>query len=112
MSIGFVAGGGEYSEVTLAGAKKSDKDFPFAGGSGAGVCISPVAFLSVHQGEPRLFLIDNKSPLEKIAEILPDVVKGLTQRFASSEKGKENKPKNQNKPATKKPKVKIGNAKG
>lgn len=118
VSIGFVAGGGEYSEVTLAGQKKNDKDFPFAGGSGAGVCISPIAFLSVSSNETKIFLIDNKSPVEKIAELVPDVVKGLVNRFVPENKSgnekeevQKDKTDTHEKKNNKVLKVKIENAK-
>ena len=75
VSIGFVAGGGEYSEITLAGKKKSDKDYPFAGGSGAGMSITPVAFVSLSESETRVFAVDNKTPLEKILDMTPSIIK-------------------------------------
>ena len=75
VNMGFVAGGGEYSEITLAGKKKSDKDYPFAGGSGAGMSITPIAFVSVSEAETKVFALDNKTPLEKILEMTPEVVK-------------------------------------
>lgn len=75
VNIGFVAGGGEYSEITLAGKKKSDKDYPFAGGSGAGMSITPVAFVSVDKSETKVFALDGKTPLEKILDMAPAVIK-------------------------------------
>lgn len=75
VSVGFVAGGGEYSEVTLAGKKPEGKDFPFAGGSGAGLCVTPVAFVVVADGETKMFAIDQKSPMQKLWEMVPEVVR-------------------------------------
>ena len=75
VTVGFVAGGGEYSEITLAGKKKSDKDYPFAGGSGAGMSITPVAFVSVDKSETKVFALDGKTPLEKILDMAPAVIK-------------------------------------
>ena len=88
VNMGFVAGGGEYSEVTLAGKKKSDKDYPFAGGSGAGMSITPIAFVSVSGTETKVFALDNKTPLEKILEMTPTIVKsGLEKLGIVPDKG-------------------------
>src|SRR5665647_1057962 len=60
VSFGFVAGGGEYKEGMDAkkGNKQNqaengmqDEDMPFAGGSGAGVSVNPIAFLVVGEGK-------------------------------------------------------------
>lgn len=84
LSVGFVAGGGEYSEVTLAGTKKekdNSKNFPFAGGTGAGLCISPVAFISIAQGKTQVFSVEQKTPMEKILDMVPDVAKTALKQF-------------------------------
>ena len=81
VSVGFVAGGGEYSEVTLAGKKANNKDFPFAGGSGAGLSISPIAFISVQNNETKLFMVDQKAPLDKLIDLVPDVIKSAFEKF-------------------------------
>jgi len=90
VNMGFVAGGGEYSEVTLAGKKKSDKDYPFAGGSGAGMSITPIAFVSVSSDETKVFALDSKTPLEKILEMTPAVIKtGFEKLGIVPDKGSE-----------------------
>lgn len=81
LSVGFVAGGGEYSEITLAGKKASDRDFPFAGGSGAGLSVTPIAFISLQKGETKVFTVDQKSPLEKIYDMIPDVAKAALEKM-------------------------------
>ena len=64
VSFGLAAGGGEYygdidfSESTKGNSPLDDKlitlSYPFAGGSGAGVCITPVAFMVVGGGDVQL----------------------------------------------------------
>ena len=55
VGFGFAAGGSEFKGETIDEYTKRDKEeaiqyrLPFGGGSGAGVSISPVAFLIVQQ---------------------------------------------------------------
>ena len=81
LSVGFVAGGGEYSEVTLAGKKPADKDFPFAGGSGAGLSVSPIAFIVVKDGKTDIFSVDQKTPAQKLFDMIPDVVSAALEKI-------------------------------
>ncbi len=76
VSIGFVAGGGEYS----AGEKqvKTTNNYPFAGGTGSGVCVQPIGFLCVENGKINLIKLDDKSPLEKILDTVPEVTMAIT----------------------------------
>ena len=45
ISFGFVSGGGEYHASAKAEKEVAAKEYPFAGGSSAGISISPVAFM-------------------------------------------------------------------
>lgn len=89
VTLGFVAGGGEYSEVTLAGKKPDSKEYPFAGGSGAGISVSPIAFVSVHNGETEVFSVDQKGPAQKILEMLPEVVKTALEKYGLTKSEKD-----------------------
>src|SRR5574344_310906 len=60
--IGFVAGGGEYTQNIPP--KNAQKEYPFVGGSTAGVSIVPVGFL-VGTGERlKLLTVENKNSLK------------------------------------------------
>lgn len=73
VSVGFVAGGGEY------GKGKSDKeDQPMAGGSGGGVSMQPIGFLSIFGDECKLIRIDEKSKYEKLVETVPEILSNLS----------------------------------
>jgi len=80
VSFGFAAGGGEYSASSLEGRQEEDEDekgskggkFPFAGGSGAGVSINPVAFMVVGQDQIKLLPVNMNSSMEKILDMIPD----------------------------------------
>lgn len=69
VSYGFAAGGSDLP------AKKENKDC-FGGGSGAGVTIQPVAFLTVYQGDVRLVSVDREEgTADKLVNMIPDVLK-------------------------------------
>ena len=73
VGFGFAAGGGEYGEG------KDEK--PFAGGSGAGISISPVAFMVVGKGQVKLLPINapGDRAMEMVASVadkMADWVKG------------------------------------
>lgn len=69
VSYGFAAGGSDLP------AKKENKDC-FGGGSGAGVTIQPVAFLTVYQGDVRLVSVDREEgTADKLVSMIPDVLK-------------------------------------
>lgn len=69
VSYGFAAGGSDLP------TKKETKDC-FGGGSGAGVTIQPVAFLTVYQGDVRLVSVDREEgTADKLVNMIPDVLK-------------------------------------
>lgn len=69
VSYGFAAGGSDLP------TKKENKDC-FGGGSGAGVTIQPVAFLTVYQGDVRLVFVDREEcTADKLVNMIPDVLK-------------------------------------
>ena len=69
VSYGFAAGGSDLP------TKKENKDC-FGGGSGAGVTIQPVAFLTVYQGDVRLVSVDREEgTADKLVNMIPDDLK-------------------------------------
>ena len=52
VSFGFASGGSEFGEANTK--VNSNSDYPFGGGSGAGVSVKPVAFLVVKDNAVRL----------------------------------------------------------
>ena len=69
VSYGFASGGSDLP------TKKENKDC-FGGGSGAGVTIQPVAFLTVYQGDVRLVSVDrDEGTADKLVNMIPDVLK-------------------------------------
>ena len=77
VSFGFASGG---SEFDLQHDDISRPDYPFGGGSGAGVTVKPVAFL-VTKGETiRLLCLNQNSTCEKVIDSIPqimDMIRGM-----------------------------------
>ena len=83
VGFGFAAGGSEFNDETLNSYNKKEKEehikyrLPFGGGSGAGVNISPVAFLIVQNDNVKLLEASHSSVLDKIVEYIPDAVEKI-----------------------------------
>ena len=71
--FGFAAGGSEFNTNKLNKYSENTK-LPFGGGSGAGVHISPVAFLTVKDGNVKLLNINGTTSVDKLIDLVPDVV--------------------------------------
>ena len=80
VGFGFAAGGSEFTDETVNSYNKKEKEenikyrLPFGGGSGAGVNISPVAFLIVQNDSVKLLEAKHTSVLDKIVEYIPDTI--------------------------------------
>ena len=87
VQYGFAAGGSDLpSKAQPAGGL-------FAGGSGAGITVSPVAFLSIHQGNVRVIQIEPYfSPVDRALEKIPDIADMLQRLFNKEKAGGEDKP--------------------
>ncbi len=84
VNYGFAAGGSDLpSKAQPAGGL-------FAGGSGAGVTVSPVAFLSIHDGNVRVIQIEPYfSPVDRALEKIPDIADMLGSLFRKKEEPEE-----------------------
>lgn len=80
VSFGFAAGGSEFKGETINEYRKQDKDesiqykLPFGGGSGAGVSISPIAFLVIQSNNVKLLPINHCSTIDKLLDYVPDLI--------------------------------------
>lgn len=85
LGFGFAAGGSEFKGETIDEYKKRDKDeevqyrLPFGGGAGAGVSISPVAFLVVQTNGVKLLSVEHINCIDKLFDYFPDVVEKINQ---------------------------------
>lgn len=71
--FGFAAGGSEFNTNKLNKFSENAK-LPFGGGSGAGVHISPMAFLVVKNGTVKLMTLGGTNPIDKLIDLVPDVI--------------------------------------
>jgi sporulation protein YtfJ len=87
VSYGFASGGSDLP------TKKENKDC-FGGGSGAGVTIQPVAFLTVYKGDVKLIPVDKYDTMpDRIVEMIPemvDKVKGIFKKDKKNSSDKDN----------------------
>ena len=78
VSFGLAAGGGEYTTKS----QKPDSQNPFGGGVGAGVSISPVAFLVANDTQVKLLTVEGDDPYSKIIDYVPTMVNKITDLFS------------------------------
>jgi len=85
VSVGFVAGGGEYASANSR--LHHNRDYPFAGGTGAGFVAEPVGFLVVGNNDFKVVTIDNENAFtklfEKAGDFLSDFEKARKQKKES-----------------------------
>ena len=96
VNYGFAAGGSDLPSKAQPAAGL------FAGGSGAGITVSPVAFLSIHQGNVRVIQIEPYfSPVDRALEKIPDIADMLGRLFRkdAQEGGEEAAPEPAPQPA-------------
>ncbi len=75
VSYGFASGGSDFP------TKKENKEC-FGGGSGAGVSISPVAFLVVSKGNVELVPLEKfEGAADRVVGMVPDIVEKITGLF-------------------------------
>lgn len=53
------------------------KDYPFAGGAGAGVSLSPIGFIVARNNSITMLPVNYNSSVERLIETLPDTVSQL-----------------------------------
>ncbi|MDF2945444.1 MAG: sporulation protein YtfJ [Bacillales bacterium] len=79
VGFGFGAGGSDFKTSSVNGIA-ADARNPFGGGSGAGVSISPVAFLVVKTNGVKLLHIDRDTHIyEKLIELAPQAIEKIQQ---------------------------------
>lgn len=87
VNYGFAAGGSDLP------SKSQPQGGLFAGGSGAGVTVSPVAFLSIHEGNVRVIQIEPYfSPVDRALEKIPDIADMLTSLFKKKDEPEDKEP--------------------
>lgn len=85
LSVGFVTGGSEFPKKEQA----PGKDNPYGGGSGAGVKVTPVAFMVVQRDSVKLLPMTAPADttLDRIVEMVPDLMDKVSGLFEKKAKG-------------------------
>ena len=80
VGFGFAAGGSEFKAEAIDEYSRKDKDeqiqykLPFGGGSGAGVSITPVAFLVIQGENVKLLPVSHSSAVDRLLDYVPDLL--------------------------------------
>lgn len=74
VTMGYVGGGGEYKEDIYVKNKKETAGFPFAGGSGAALSMTPVGFLVGSEGNFKVVKMDSETNVEKLIDVASDII--------------------------------------
>lgn len=86
VTFGFGSGGSDFK------SRNSSDGAPlcFGGGGGAGVSISPVAFLIVSEGNARILPVNMpaENSTDRLIEMIPGAVNGI-QNFVANHRGKK-----------------------
>jgi len=69
VSFGFGVGGGQYGHENNAAG-----DYPFGGGSGAGVTVQPVGFLVVGKGQIRFLSVAGQAAFDRLLDLTPQLL--------------------------------------
>lgn len=81
VTCGFGAGGSDFSDK--ATAQKSG----FGGGSGAGITIQPIAFLTVYQGNVKLLQINKyDGAADRVVGMMPEIIDRVSDLFKKDNK--------------------------
>lgn len=100
VSFGFAAGGSEFKGETVNAYNRREKDeqiqyrLPFGGGAGAGVSLSPVAFLVVQGDMVKLLPVNHSTSIDKLLDYIPDLfekVKNMANKSMNCKKEQTDK---------------------
>ena len=100
VSFGFAAGGSEFKGETVNAYNRREKDeqiqyrLPFGGGAGAGVSLSPVAFLVVQGDIVKLLPVNHSTSIDKLLDYIPDLfekVKNMANKSMNCKKEQTDK---------------------
>ncbi len=89
VSFGFAAGGSDFTGKN----QLPDQDNAFGGGSGAGIKITPVAFLIVNGDSVKLLPVTPppSGTMERVVEAVPEMLEKVTEFFNKKKEEKEDK---------------------
>ncbi|MEG1481590.1 GerW family sporulation protein [Clostridium sp.] len=99
VSFGFASGGSEFDSQNKV-SSDFQVDYPFGGGSGAGVSVKPVAFLVVRENAVRLLPVEQDNTYDRIVDTIPQVVEMLKDLCGNAIKKKSTEADGNNQPSS------------
>lgn len=87
VSFGYVTAGGDMAQLDKKAPPLNQQDFPFVGGSGAGVSVQPVGFLVVSGDSVRMLPAQSLTVADRMVELIPGVVEDVKNLFAKPQQG-------------------------
>lgn len=94
VGFGFAAGGSEFQAQGTSGGGGSSEggsgssQFPFGGGSGGGVSITPIAFLVVNASGVKMIHLDESTHLfERLLDLAPQAVEKIQSMMNNNKNG-------------------------
>ena len=85
VSFGYVTAGGDMAAQDKRHPLPEHAEFPFAGGSGAGVSVQPVGFLVVSGDTVRMLPAPSLTVADRMVELSPGVVEDVKTLFVKPE---------------------------
>ena len=85
VSFGYVTAGGDMAAQDKRHPLPEHAEFPFAGGSGAGVSVQPVGFLVVSGDTVRMLPAQSLTVADRMVEPIPGVVEDVKNLFVKPE---------------------------
>lgn len=83
ISVGFVAGGGEYSDLS---ERRVGNHYPMAGGTTGGMSVTPIGFLVETTNEVKYIDIENKTAYQTVLKVFNAVMDKLNTMGEENEK--------------------------
>ena len=84
VGFGFVSGGGDLIINSIidedASSNTSECKQPFTGGSGAGVSVQPVGFLSVSNDQIRMIPISSNTVVDRVIDLIPEFLDNVCKK--------------------------------
>lgn len=92
VSFGYVTAGGDLPGQEPDTRSVSAAEFPFAGGSGAGVSVQPVGFLVVSGDSVRMLPATCQTVADRMVELIPTVMEDVKNLLGKPQQGQSSAP--------------------
>ena len=89
VTAGFGSGGTEMSDSGCKSIEVNSNQYPFGGGTGAGISVSPVSFLVVTKDQVKMLPVSQMNTVERVLDSVPDVLNKIVDSFTKGNKEKK-----------------------